>query len=479
MPFYVAGKEVLRPERPGELLKIGHPLAKTAPVSVAVARADDVNAALGSAAAASEDLAEMPPHARAGALLKIADGLRTRAEDFARALCAETGKPIRDARVEVQRAEQTFRDGASESTRILGEYLPLGDSPRSEGLRALCKHAPVGPATLITPFNFPLNLAAHKIAPALAAGCPFVLKPDPRTPVATLMLGPLLAEAELPPGSFSILPIVDPDARDLLISDARVRVISFTGSARVGWEIRARAGTKRVVLELGGAAPCVIDAGLDDAALDRAAERLTFGAFSLAGQSCISVQRILVHRSVYAAMSVRLIERASALIPGLPEDEATVLGPLIDEPSAARVESWIRDAVAGGARVLAGGTRRGLLMDATLLENVPASSPLCCEEVFGPVATLEPFDEFEDALERANHGGGGLQAGVFTPRLDRAMRAWDRLETGAVVINDVPTVRAESMPYGGVGRAGLGREGVRHAIREMTELRTLLIRESR
>jgi len=350
--------------------------------------------------------------------------------------------------------------------------LPLDVTPRADAYTGMWKRVPVGACSFITPFNFPLNLVAHKVAPAIAAGCPFVLKPASATPLGALMIGEVLAEAGLPEGAFSILP-AHRDGADLFTTDPRLALLSFTGSAEVGWDLKARAGKKKVVLELGGNAACIVDEGTD---LDDAVARLIFGAFYQSGQSCISVQRILAHRSLYEPLRARLVDATRALRSGDPRDPQTRIGPMISEKEAIRLERWIHEAVRGGGRLLCGGTRRGAWLEATLLEDVPASQPVVCEEAFGPVAVLSAFDDFEAALDTVNEGRFGLQAGVFTRDLDRAHRAWDRLEVGGVVIGDVPSFRVDHMPYGGVKDSGLGREGVRFAMEDMSEVRMLAIR---
>jgi acyl-CoA reductase-like NAD-dependent aldehyde dehydrogenase len=330
---------------------------------------------------------------------------------------------------------------------------------------------------LISSFNFPLNLMLHKVAPAVAAGCPFVMKPSERTPLSSLLIGDLLAGAGLPEGSFSVLPARVPETLRM-VDDPRVALVSFTGSERVGWDLQHRARGKRVVLELGGNAPCIVDAepGLD---LDVVAERIVAGAYGQAGQSCISVQRVLAHERVADALRQRLVARAAALPCGDPRDEATVVGPLVDAAAADRVEAWLADALARGARRLVGGPRIGNVVPATLVEGVPEDHPLETEEVFGPVATFRTVSSFDEALERANAGRFGLQAGVFTGNLGHALRAFDALEFGAVVVGDVPTFRVDSMPYGGVKRSGLGREGIAASIVEMTEPRLLVLPDPR
>jgi len=389
------------------------------------------------------------------------------------ALCIEAGKPIRDARGEVTRLIDTFRIAAGEATRIDGEVIELQVSQRTRGYRGMVKRVPVGACAFITPFNFPLNLVAHKVAPAIAAGCPFVLKPAAKTPVGALIIAQVLAETDLPPGAFSVLPCSNDNA-GLLVEDERIALLSFTGGM-VGWDLKARAGRKKVTLELGGNAACIVDAD-PGVPLETVVERLASGAYYQSGQSCISVQRIFAHTAVYAELIDALRSKTMQLRMGDPRVEDVFIGPMIDADAARRIESWIADAVAGGAVVVAGGKRDGNLVPATLLEGVPHASDLYRKEAFGPVACIEPFDAFDDALARVNDSAFGLQAGVFTGNLVHAMRAWDRLDVGGVIVGDVPSFRVDNMPYGGVKASGLGREGVRSAIADMTEPRLLVIR---
>jgi acyl-CoA reductase-like NAD-dependent aldehyde dehydrogenase len=336
------------------------------------------------------------------------------------------------------------------------------------------KRVPIGPCSFITPFNFPLNLAAHKIAPALAVGCPFVLKPASLTPIGALLIGEVLAETDLPQGAFSILPCRR-DGAELFTVDERLKLLSFTGSPEVGWDLKARAGKKKVVLELGGNAAVLVDA---DADLKDAVARIVFGAFYQSGQSCIAVQRILVHASVYDALRDQLVVATRALKMGDPKDEANFIGPMISEAEAVRVETWIRAAESRGARLLCGGGREGAMLEATLLEKVPKDALISCKEAFGPVAILSRFDDFDAALAEINDSVYGLQAGVFTRDLYKMQRAWDELEVGGVIIGDVPSWRVDHMPYGGVKDSGLGREGVRFAMEDMTEVRMLVVRRA-
>jgi acyl-CoA reductase-like NAD-dependent aldehyde dehydrogenase len=447
----------------------------TGDVATRVARADAaaIDVAIAAAADAAPAMRRLPAYARAAVLRHCVRRFTERAEELATILCVEAGKPIRDARGEVTRLVDTFRIAAEEATRIDGEVLTMDVTPRARGYRGMWKRVPVGPCSFIAPFNFPLNLVAHKVAPAIAAGCPFVLKPASLTPVGALVVGEVLAETELPAGAFSILPCRR-DGADLFTTDARLKLLSFTGSAEVGWALKARAGKKKVVLELGGNAAVVVDeTGVD---LDDAVQRIVFGAFYQAGQSCIGVQRILAHARVYDDLRDRLVAATRALVAGDPKDERTFVGPLIEEDEAVRLERWIASAVARGARVLCGGERRGAVLAATLLEDVPEDEQLVCKEAFGPVAVLSRFDDFDAALAQVNRSVYGLQAGVFTRDLYRMHRAWDALEVGGVVVGDVPSFRVDHMPYGGVKDSGIGREGVRFAIEDMSEIRLLVVR---
>jgi len=334
------------------------------------------------------------------------------------------------------------------------------------------KRVPIGPCSFISPFNFPLNLAAHKVAPALAAGCPFVLKPASLTPIGALVIGEVLAETDLPRGAFSILPCTRAGAARFT-EDERLKLLSFTGSPGVGWDLKAKAGKKPVVLELGGNAAVIVD---EDADLDDAIERIVFGAFYQSGQSCIGVQRIIVHSSLYNSFRTALVEKTRALVSGDPKLESTFIGPMISEKEATRLQGWVEAAVEAGATLLCGGTRDGAMLEATLLEDVPGGQDVVMQEAFGPVAVLSTFDDFDSALAEVNDSVFGLQAGIFTRDLYKAHAAWDRLEVGGVVIGDVPSWRVDHMPYGGVKDSGLGREGVKFAIEDMTEVRLMVIR---
>lgn len=428
--------------------------------------------ALAARAAAASPKAALPSHARARILAAVADALEKDAEGFARLIVEEVRKPLKDARREAARAAFTFRWAAEEARRVNGEVLPLDLEPGSEGRYALIKRVPRGPALFITPFNFPLNLVAHKVAPAVAAGLPFVLKPDPRAPKCAERLVELLVAAGWPAEAALVargeIPMVE-----ALVRDDRLRILSFTGSTKAGWHLKSISGKKHCVLELGGNAGVFIGA---DADLPWAAARCVWGAYAYSGQTCISVQRIVVEKSIHSEFRKLLVQNIQELKLGEPADEKTDVGPLIDEASAARVEEWIKEAVAGGAKLWAGGSRKGATLPPALLENAPASCRLSCEEAFGPVATLEAFDSRERALDRLAEGRYGLQAGIFSNDLAFVHRAFDRLAVGGLIVNDVPTYRADAAPYGGTRDSGTGREGVRWAIEEYTERKTLVMK---
>jgi acyl-CoA reductase-like NAD-dependent aldehyde dehydrogenase len=446
----------------------------TGEVATRVAMADPVAIEQGIAAAveAAEPMRKMPAYQRQAILVHCVKRFEERFDELADILCIEAGKPIKDARGEVSRLIDTFRIAGEEAVRIYGEVLPMDISPRAEGYSGKWKRVPIGPCSFISPFNFPLNLAAHKVAPALAVGCPFVLKPASLTPIGALMIGEVLAETDLPEGAFSILPCRR-DGADLFTTDERIKLLSFTGSPGVGWDLKARAGKKKVVLELGGNAAVVVD---EDTDLADAVERIIIGAFYQSGQSCIGVQRILVHASLYTPFKEKLVAATRALKAGDPKDPETFIGPMISEKEATRLEAWVQSAVAAGATLLCGGKREGSMLEATLLEQVPAEQDLACREAFGPVAVLSSFRDFDAALAQVNDSVFGLQAGVFTRDIYRAERAWEELEVGGVVIGDVPSWRVDHMPYGGVKDSGLGREGIRFAIADMSEIRLLVLR---
>ena len=469
-PYYLAN----RPVAANTELEVLDKYSGKVATRVAFADTATVRKALVAAHGARPAMAAFPPDARRDVLEHCVRRFGERADELALALCIEAGKPISDSRGEVARLIDTFRIAAGEATRIGGEVIELQLSERTRGYRGMVKRVPIGACSFITPFNFPLNLVAHKVAPAIAAGCPFVLKPAAKTPGGALIIAEVLAETDLPKGAFSVLPCSNDDA-SLLVEDERIALLSFTGGL-IGWDLKARAGKKKVTLELGGNAACIVDAD-PGADLDHVVDRLVSGAYYQSGQSCISVQRIIAHADVYPVLRRKLKAAVAKLRMGDPRDEDTFVGPVIDEAAAERIEQWIQDARKSGAKRLAGGGREGNFVPATLLEDVPHDADMYRKEVFGPVACLESFEDFDDALARANDSDFGLQTGVFTASLAHAMRAWDRLEVGGVVVGDVPSFRVDNMPYGGVRDSGLGREGVKSAIEDRTEPRLLVIRD--
>lgn len=470
-PYYLCNKAVFA----NKDLAVTDKFTGKAATHVALADADVIAEAAAAATAASEACRKMPPYERKAVLNAVAAEVRERAEEFALALCIEAGKPLKDARGEVTRLIDTFEIAAEEAVRIRGEWDSLEISARAKGYESVVRRFPIGPISMISPFNFPLNLAAHKIAPAIAAGCPFVLKPASRTPVGALLLGEVLAKSSLPPGAFSILPCSRAGA-DLFTTDKRFKLLSFTGSPEVGWALKEKAGEKKVTLELGGNAACIVD-DLDEG-LDEIITRIAHGAFYQSGQSCISVQRVLVRREHYAAVKAALVERVAAFKQGDPRDVDTFIGPMIAESEAKRLEAWISEAKAAGASVLCGGVRDGAFLSAAVLENVPADAKVDTEEAFGPMLTLRAYDTFAEAVKIANDSKFGLQAGVFTSNMHKAEYAFEELEVGGVVVNDVPSIRVDSQPYGGVKDSGLGREGLRAAIEDMTEPRIKIVRKT-
>jgi acyl-CoA reductase-like NAD-dependent aldehyde dehydrogenase len=467
-PLYLNNKA----QQPNSDLAVTDKFSGEIAFRVALADAATIDAAIAGAVQAAEPMARMASYERQDVLMHCVSRFKERAEELAYSLCVEAGKPIKDSEGEVSRLIDTFRIAAEESVRITGEVQPLDISARAKGYQGMWKRVPIGPCSFISPFNFPLNLAAHKIAPAIAVGCPFVMKPASRTPLGAIIMGEILAETNLPPGAFSILP-TSRDGAELFTTDDRLKLLSFTGSPDVGWALKAQAGKKKVVLELGGNAAVIID---HDADLDDALERVIFGAFYQSGQSCIGVQRIIIHESVYDKFRDMLVARAGKLVSGDPKHRDTFIGPMIDVKEAARLDGWIQEAIAGGARLLCGGTRDGAMLQATLLENVPSDAKANREEAFGPLAILSRFSDFNAALDEVNDSKFGLQAGIFTRDLFKSLDAWDRLDVGGVVINDVPSYRVDNMPYGGVKDSGLGREGIKFAMEDMTEIRNLVIR---
>ena len=467
-PLYLNNK----PVQPNTDLEVTDKFTGEVAFRTALATPAVIEEAIAGAVRAAEPMARLASYERQAVLDHCVARFRERFDELAYALCVEAGKPIRDAEGEATRLIDTFRIASEEATRIYGEVQPLDISARAKGYLGIWKRVPIGPCSFISPFNFPLNLAAHKIAPAIAAGCPFVMKPASLTPLGAIIIGDVLSETDLPEGAFSILP-AHREGADLFTTDEQLKLLSFTGSPAVGWALKARAGKKKVVLELGGNAAVVVDA---DADLDHALERIVFGAFYQSGQSCIGVQRILIHESVYDRFKAMLVEKTRTLIAGDPKARDTFIGPMISEKEAQRLKAWIDDAVAAGATLLCGGALDGAMLEATLLEGVPKTCAANKEEAFGPLASLSAFSSWGEALAEVNASRFGLQAGLFTRDLHKVLEAWDALEVGGVVVNDVPSYRVDNMPYGGVKDSGLGREGVRFAIEDMTEIRNLVIR---
>ena len=467
-PYYLANEAVFA----NQDLAITNKYTNEVATYTALADAKVIDQAIAAAEASQPLLNKMAPYERQDILNHCVKRFEERFDELAHALCIEAGKPIKDSRGEVTRLIDTFRIAAEESVRMHGEVINLEITPRAKGYTGMYKRVPIGPCSFISPFNFPLNLAAHKVAPAIATGCAFVLKPASRTPLGALIMGEILAETDLPKGAFSILPC-SRDGADLFTTDERFKLLSFTGSPQVGWELKAKAGKKPVILELGGNAACVVDADTD---LDDAIERIVFGAYYQSGQSCISVQRIIVHESIYDDFKQRYTDRVANLVHGDPLHEDTFIGPMISESEASRLHNWVQEAVAAGANLLCGGKRDGNMLQATLLEDVPNDAAINTEEAFGPVSIISSFSDFDEALKEVNNSQFGLQAGVFTRDIYKAHKAWNELEVGGVVIGDVPSWRVDNMPYGGVKESGLGREGITFAMEDMTEIRLMVLR---
>eukprot|EP00697_Spironema_sp_BW2_P012833 gnl/Spiro4/29497_TR14446_c0_g1_i1.p1 gnl/Spiro4/29497_TR14446_c0_g1~~gnl/Spiro4/29497_TR14446_c0_g1_i1.p1 ORF type:complete len:544 (+),score=104.55 gnl/Spiro4/29497_TR14446_c0_g1_i1:39-1634(+) len=471
-PLYVAGVAQLTDDHYAVQDKYSLRVA----THVCKASSSQMEAAIAAADASQPQMAALPLFERKAILNGVARELTARADELAVVLSVENGKPVSDATVEVLRAASVFEIAAEEAVRPVGEYADMSVNARSKGYSMLTKRFPVGPIAMISPFNFPLNLSAHKIAPAIAAGCPFILKPSDRTPITSQLLGEILShQPAMVPGAFSCLPC-DIDVADALVTDPRLKMLSFTGSPGIGWALKKRAGKKKVVLELGGNAAAVVHADCGD--LDYVASRLVFGAFFQAGQSCISVQRVLVHESIYDDLKRRFAKRVETLVAGDPLNKTTFVCPLISLDERTRVEHWVNQALQEGARVVVGHEADKMFYKPTILENVKHSSKLWTHEVFGPVAILEPYSDFRDAISRVNDSAFGLQAGVFTQNLHRAHYAFEHLHVGGVVINDVPSVRLDSQPYGGIKDSGVGREGLRSSMEEMTEIKVMLIKDA-
>src|ERR1700678_965000 len=465
--FFLDGKWL----EEGDIVDVRAPYDGTVIAHVYQGRREHAEAAIAAAVKAFGTTRRLPAFERQRVLRQIATGIHDRKEEFSRTIALEAGKPIKSARMEVDRAVFTFNIAAEETVRAHGEYLPLDWQQSTAGRWGIVKRFPLGPVAGITPFNFPLNLVAHKVAPAIAAGCPMVLKPAPQTPLCSLLLAECVQQAGWPDGGLNVLPLSNEDA-GLLVTDERIKLISFTGSVPVGWDIKRRAGKKKVALELGGNAGVIVHS---DADLAYAADRCITGGFAYAGQTCISVQRILVEQSVYGKFTDLLVEGVKKLKAGDPMEESTDLGPLIRESDAIRVTNWIEEAVRSGARLLCGGGRKGSVVQPAVLTGTKPDMKVNCQEIFGPVVTVEPYGTFNEALRRINNSNYGLHAGVLTRDVKLLFQAYEELEVGAMIAGDVPSFRIDQMPYGGIKDSGIGREGLRYAIEEMTEPKLLVM----
>jgi acyl-CoA reductase-like NAD-dependent aldehyde dehydrogenase len=455
----------------GEPADVHSPYDHSVVGEVHLGSAAHAETAVRAAQRAFETTKKSPSYERKRILNAISEGIRARREEFSQLMCLEAGKPIKTARGEVDRTVFTFAVAAEEATRIGGEWLPLDWQSSTAGRAGIVRRFPLGPILAITPFNFPLNLVAHKAAPAIAAGCTIILKPAPQTPLCSLLLAEVIAGSGLTAGAFNVLPLAN-DIAEKLVADDRLRMLTFTGSGKVGWALKQKAGKKKVTLELGGNAGVIVHS---DADVVFAAERCVAGGFGYSGQTCISVQRIYVQRTVYDTFLATLVTGVKKLRLGNPAEGSTDVGPLINESAARRVEEWIKEAAAGGAEIETGGKREGSMVEPTVLTHTRPDMKVNCEEVFGPVVLVEPYDKFLDAIRQVNDSPNGLQAGVFTRDVKLLFSAFDELEVGGVISGDTSSFRIDHMPYGGVKDSGLGREGLRYAIEEMTEPRLLVL----
>jgi acyl-CoA reductase-like NAD-dependent aldehyde dehydrogenase len=467
--FLLCGKEWAD----GEAIEVRSPWDQGLLGRVTVATRADARQAVHHAVASMRRTRALPRWKRREILEDIAAALIEQKDRFVHLIVTEAGKPLRLARAEVDRAVLTFKTAAEEAVRLGGETIPLDLTEGNENRWGLVQRFPVGPVLAITPFNFPLNLVAHKVAPALAAGCPVIVKPAPQTPFTALALGEVILKAGWPEEAIAVMPLADADTAWLAEKEDRIKLVSFTGSAKVGWQLKARSGRKRVLLELGGNAALIVHSDWPD--LDDAAKRTAHAAFGYAGQSCISVQRVFAERRIFQSFLWKVVEIAEKMAEGRPEDEATEVSPLVRASDAERVEAWVKEAVGAGAKLVMGGERKGALVRPTILTATQPGMKVRDEEVFGPLVVIEPYEDFEEALAAVNHSKYGLQAGLLTRDAGRILTAFRELEVGALIVGDTPSWRLDPMPYGGVKDSGLGREGVRSAIEEMTEPRMLVM----
>ena len=470
-PLYVAGKA----SNTGQWLEVHDKFSSEVYAKVALADAVTIEKAIASALKTEREMAALKPFQKQKILLNCVARFNEQREELTNILIAEGGKPRNAASAEVERLINTFQIAADAVSQLdEGRLIPLAVTQAASNYTGMVKHVPIGAVSLISPFNFPLNLTAHKIAPAIAAGCPFVLKPASLTPISALKIAEILAETDLPQGAFSVLPCQREHA-DVLVTDDRFKLLSFTGSDQVGWDMKARAGRKKVTLELGGNAAVLIepDTEISDALIDR----IIGGAYGHAGQVCISVQRILVHADIYSELKKKLVSKLKKIQAADPALTTTLVGPMIKDKEALRLKKWVDKAVKKGAKVLSGNVLKGVLFEPTLLEGVDENLEVYKDEVFGPVAIIEKYKDFEKGIAKINSSRFGLQAGVYTQNLNKMMYAWDQLHVGGVIINDIPSFRVDNMPYGGVKDSGLGREGIHSAIRDMQEERLLVIKQ--
>jgi acyl-CoA reductase-like NAD-dependent aldehyde dehydrogenase len=467
-PIFLAGRWVESPD----VLAVSNPADPENPAGATYnATPDQYEEAITAAVAAFEVTRKLPAYERGRILREISAGIKTRREELGRLIALEAGKPIRDALVEVDRATLTFRLGAEEAERMTGELIPLDLMPASKDRVGITRRFPIGPIAAISPFNFPLNLAAHKLSPAIASGNPIVLKPPSKDPLTMLTVAEIVEAAGVPQGAVSILPMTR-ELGDRMVADERFKLLTFTGSPSVGWRMKERAGKKKVVLELGGNAGVIVDRSAN---LEWAVKRILVGAYAYAGQVCISVQRMFVHEAIWDEFMDKFLAGVATLKLGDPLDPTTDVGPMVDEHQASRTQRWVDEAVAMGGKVLAGGQANGTFFPPTVLTEVPLAAQVCSNEAFAPLVVAFPFSDMSDAIARVNDSMFGLQTGVFTNDLAGAWQAFGELEVGGVIVNDIPTYRIDHMPYGGVKDSGLGREGLRWSIEDMTEIRIMVL----